>query len=126
MCRSLTPRSTRSGMVAGSMRKFCIFGFLLGLALSGALIVESHLTGNTIPGTGDFSRYVRFVWPSAAAFAAPDPKFSDGVILILRLVSIGANGVFYALLGLIAYFGDRLVEKIVDAISARQTHSKKA
>jgi hypothetical protein len=64
--------------------------------------------------------------PRQFFFAAPDPKFSSGVILTFRVISIGANGVFYAFLGLIAFFIDRLVDRVSNAISAHQAHSKKA
>jgi hypothetical protein len=107
------------------MRKFCISGFLFGLAFSGAAILASRLTGNSVQGN-DFGRYLRFFWPSAVLFAAPDPKFSSGVILTFRLISIGANGVFYAFLGLMAFFVDRLVDRVSNAISADQAHSRKA
>ena len=107
------------------MRKFCISGFLIGLAFSGAAILASRLTGNSVQGN-DFGRYLQFFWPSAVLFAAPDPEFSSGVILMLRVISVGANGVFYAFLGLIAFFLDRLLDRVSSAISDHQAHSKKA
>ena len=105
------------------MRKFCLLGFLFGLVLSCALTLESYLIENAAPGRGAFGPYVRFFWPSVVMFALPDPKFSADVILILRAISIGANGLFYAFIGLVAYYAVCAVERIVGPTSVRQIQS---
>jgi hypothetical protein len=46
--RSLTPRSTHLGMVDTQMRKFCTFGFFLGVALSSVLLAAARLTGHSV------------------------------------------------------------------------------
>jgi hypothetical protein len=109
-----------------SAGKFCLYGLLLGIGLSCALLLAFDLSGQKLWNDSGFGRMARIFWPAAFMFGILDVDVSKSVILALFAISIGANGLLYAFLGLIAFFVDRLVDRIADAISAHQTHSKKA
>jgi hypothetical protein len=111
---------------AGRLAKFCLSGLLLGLGLSCALLVASFLTGAMLWNDSLFGRLARAFWPAASLLGGLDVDIGRGAMIALLAISAGANGILYAFLGLIAFFVDRLVGRIAEAISARQTHSKKA
>jgi hypothetical protein len=111
--------------MSGSARrlgKFCFFGLLFGIALSCALLLASDLTGQKLWNESGFGRVSRILWPTASIFGMLDVDVGKSVILALFAIAIGANGLLYAFLGFVAFFVDRLVERIADSISARQTH----
>src|SRR5258708_4094321 len=104
---------------ARRLGKFCLYGLLLGVGLSCALLLASDLTGQKLWNGSGFGRISRIFWPAAFIFGILDVDVNKSVILALFAISIGANGLLYAGLGLVAFFVDRLVNRVAEAISAR-------
>ncbi len=82
-------------------------------------MVTSNLTGQKLWDGSGFGRMSRTFWPAAFMFGILDVDVDKSVILTLFAIAIGANGLLYAGLGFLAFFVDRLVGRISEAISAR-------
>jgi hypothetical protein len=109
------------------MRKFCAFGFFLGVALSSVLLAVSRLTGHSVWDDTNFGSYSRIFWPFASLLLIDiDVNLSQTAFLIVSVVSVGANGLLYASLGLAAYFVNRFIVRRAEVNSSRGIAEKKA
>jgi nitrate reductase gamma subunit len=64
-----------------------------------------------------FGRCGRLFWPAASMFGWLDVDVSTNVVIAVFAIAIGANGLLYALLGMIVFFLRRFVDRVVEAIS---------
>jgi hypothetical protein len=110
---------------ARRLRKFCFYGLLLGVGLSCALLLTSDLTGQKLWNDGGFGRISRIFWPAVSIFGMLDVDVGRSVILALFAIAIGANGLLYAILGFVAFFVDRLVDRIAESISSARNPLKR-
>jgi hypothetical protein len=80
-------------------------------------LLASDLTGQKLWNDSGFGRMSRVFWPAAFMFGILDVDVDKSVILTLFAIAIGANGLLYAGLGSIAFFGSSVRDNHVRVLA---------